>query len=267
MMKLKKQFEKLVHLLGCPYAQKLYFLTAILLISGGASHLYAVPIPNQFYINTESFLKPVNFSSSVNLLLSLSTISLIPFFLISTTSFLRIVIVLGMVRNAIGTQQSPPNSIIIALSLFMTIFIMSPVWQEVYRISIQPYQEKKITQGVAFERAIQPFRTFMLKNVKEKDLALFIEFSRIKKVTDVSEIPIFVIIPAFIISEINTAFQIGFLIFIPFVVVDLIVSNILLSLGMFMLSPVMISLPFKILLFVLTDGWNLIIRGLILSYQ
>jgi flagellar biosynthetic protein FliP len=175
--------------------------------------------------------------------------------------------VLGMVRSAIGTQQSPPNAIIVSLALFTTIFIMSPVWQEAYRVGIKPYQENQITQEIAIQQAIQPFRTFMLKNVREKDLALFVEFSRIKEIKDVSEIPIFVIIPAFIISEINTAFQIGFLIFIPFVVVDLIVSNILLSLGMFMLSPVMISLPFKILLFVLTDGWNLIIRGLILSYQ
>lgn len=232
-----------------------------------AAHAFAAALPDKFYIDTESFLKPVNFSSSVNLLLALSSISLIPFFLISTTSFLRIVIVLGMVRNALGTQQSPPNSIIVSLALFMTIFIMSPVWQEVYRISIEPYSQNKISQGTALELAIQPFRTFMLKNVREKDLALFVEFSRIQKVTNINDIPIFVVIPAFIVSEINTAFQIGFLIFIPFVVVDLIVSNILLSLGMFMLSPVMISLPFKILLFVLTDGWDLIIRGLILSYQ
>jgi len=228
---------------------------------------HAAALPQNFYIDTESFLKPVNFSSSVNLLLALSAISLVPFFLISTTSFLRVVIVLGMVRNAIGTQQSPPNSVIVSLALFMTIFIMSPVFQEVYRISIEPYQQNKISQAVAFERALQPFRTFMLKNVREKDLAIFVEFSRIKPVKDITEIPTVVIIPAFIVSEINTAFQIGFLLFIPFVVVDLIVSNILLSLGMFMLSPVMISLPFKILLFVLTDGWNLVIRGLILSYQ
>ncbi len=231
------------------------------------SKIMAVPMPDTIKIEPDAFFKPINFSSSINLLLSLSAISLVPFFLLSTTSFLRIVIVLSMLRNAIGTQQSPPNAVIISLALFMTIFIMSPVWTEVNEIAIKPYVAQQITQGEAIQKGILPFRAFMLKFVREKDLALFLEFGGMKEVKNLSDIPVTVIIPAFIISELRTAFQIGFLLFIPFVVIDLIVSNILLSLGMFMLSPVMVSLPFKILLFVLTDGWNLITKGLILSFR
>lgn len=229
--------------------------------------LFAIPLPQTFTIEPNTFFKPINFSSSINLLLSLSAISLVPFFLISTTSFLRIVIVLSMLRNAIGTQQSPPNVVITSLALFMTIFIMAPVWKEVDRVAVKPYQERRISQATAIQQGLVPFRTFMLKFTREKDLALFLEFAGMKKVKKITDIPTTVIIPAFIISELKTAFQIGFLLFIPFVVIDLIVSNVLLSLGMFMLSPVMVSLPFKILLFVITDGWNLITKGLILSFQ
>ncbi|MFA5880289.1 MAG: flagellar type III secretion system pore protein FliP [Candidatus Margulisiibacteriota bacterium] len=245
-------------LLGILVLGFLFFLTG---------SLFAVPLPETFSIEPNNFFKPINFSSSINLLISLSAISLVPFFLISTTSFLRIVIVLSMLRNAIGTQQSPPNVVIISLALFMTVFIMSPVWKEVDRIAIKPYQEKKISQSVAIQQGLLPLRTFMLKFTREKDLALFLEFAGMKRIKKITEIPTTVIIPAFIISELKTAFQIGFLLFIPFVVIDLIVSNVLLSLGMFMLSPVMVSLPFKILLFVVTDGWNLITKGLILSFQ
>ncbi len=208
-----------------------------------------------------------DFSYTVNLLIFMTMLSLIPFFLISTTSFLRITIVFSMLRNALGTQQTPPNAILISLSLFMTIFVMTPTFNEVNRVAIQPFSAGQISQKEAFDRGIKPVRYFMLKYTREKDLALFVEFSGLKNVKTIQEVPVFVIIPAFIISELKTAFQIGFLLFVPFVVIDLIVSNILLSLGMFMLSPVMISLPFKILLFVLTDGWNLITRGLLLSYR
>jgi len=166
-----------------------------------------------------------------------------------------------------GTNQSPPNPVIISLALFMTIYVMSPTWSRIYSEAIEPYNKGTIDQTVALDKAVTPFRDFMLTYTREKDLALFLEFAKLKDVTDIKKVPIWVIVPAFMISELKTAFQIGFLLFIPFVVVDLIVSNILLSLGMFMLSPVMISLPFKILLFVLTDGWNLIIRGLLSGYQ
>ncbi|MBT5953252.1 flagellar type III secretion system pore protein FliP [bacterium] len=218
-------------------------------------------------LDIETILKPTGFTSTINLLVALSSIGLIPFFLISTTSFLRTVIVLSMIRQAIGTQSSPPNPIIIALAMFMTIFVMTPTWNEVNESAVKPYKAGKISQNEAIELGAKPFRNFMLKFIRDKDLALFLEFSQMKSVNDYENVPIFVLIPSFVISELKTAFQIGFLLFIPFVVIDLIVSNILLSLGMFMLSPAMISLPFKILLFVLTDGWNLIIRGLLISFQ
>ncbi|MGA0241503.1 MAG: flagellar type III secretion system pore protein FliP [Candidatus Marinamargulisbacteria bacterium] len=218
-------------------------------------------------IDLSSFTSPLQFSSSINLLLAISSISLAPFFLISTTSFVRFAIVLGMIRNAIGTNQSPPNPVIISIALFMTFYVMTPTWINVYENAIIPYQNNQITQQVAFEEGIKPFRTFMLKYTREQDLALFVEFSKIPEVNRVEDIPIYVLIPAFMISELKTAFQIGFMLFIPFIVIDLVVSNILLSLGMFMLSPVMISLPFKILLFVLVDGWNLITRGLLNGFQ
>jgi len=218
-------------------------------------------------VNLDSFTNPLQFSSSVGLLIAISSISLAPFFLLSTTSFLRFAIVLGMIRNAIGTAQSPPNPVIISLALFMTIYVMTPTWQTIYDESIKPYNDGLITQEVALKQGVKPFRQYMLKFTREKDLALFVQFSKLPVIKDPNDIPIYVIIPSFIISELKTAFQIGFLLFIPFVVIDLVVSNILLSLGMFMLSPVMISLPFKILLFVLTDGWNLITRGLLTGVQ
>jgi flagellar biosynthetic protein FliP len=218
-------------------------------------------------IDLSSFTSPLQFSSSISLLLAISSISLAPFFLISTTSFVRFAIVLGMIRNAIGTNQSPPNPVIISIALFMTFYVMTPTWVTVYEKAIIPYQNQTITQREAFVEGIKPFREFMLKYTRETDLALFIEFSKIPAVNSVDDIPIYVLIPAFMISELKTAFQIGFMLFIPFIVIDLVVSNILLSLGMFMLSPVMISLPFKILLFVLVDGWNLITRGLLNGFQ
>ncbi|MGE4170352.1 MAG: flagellar type III secretion system pore protein FliP [Candidatus Margulisiibacteriota bacterium] len=214
-----------------------------------------------------NLIRPEMFSSSINILLSLSAIGFVPLFLMSATSFLRIVIVMGMIRSAIGTQQSPPNAVIVSLSVFLTIFVMTPTWNEVNQTAIIPYQEGRISQRQAFDLGVQPVRKFMLKFTREKDLALFLEFSQLKTVTNYDDVPIYVLVPAFMISELKTAFQIGFLLFIPFVVIDLIVSNILLSLGMFMLSPAMISLPFKILLFVLTDGWNLVIRGILLSFK
>lgn len=223
--------------------------------------------PGGLNIDLDSFINPPGFSTTINLLLSMGAITFVPFFVISTTSFLRVVIVLGMIRTAVGTQQAPPNMIIVALAMFMSVFIMTPTINEVNEVAIQPYQQGQITQIEMFQEASKPFRKFMLKLTRDKDLALFIEFSQIQNPQNYENIPLFVIIPSFIISELKTAFQIGFLLFIPFVVIDLVISNILLSLGMFMLSPAIISLPFKILLFVLADGWNVITRGLLISFQ
>ena len=214
-----------------------------------------------------TFVTPDRFSKTMNLLLSMGSIAFVPFIVISTTSFIRIVIVLSMIRTAVGTQQAPPNMVLIALAMFMTIFVMTPTMTEIKRVALDPYNEGRLTQLEMFDQAVKPLRLFMLKLTRDKDLALFLEFSQVQNPQDYENVPLFVIVPSFIISELKAAFQIGFLLFIPFVVIDLIISNILLSLGMFMLSPAMISLPFKILLFVLADGWNLIVRGLITSFQ
>ena len=230
-----------------------------------SSALFAQAPVFNFDVNT--FLEPGGFSNSITLLLSLASISLIPFFLISTTSFLRIVIVLSLLRQALQTQQSPPNMVIVGLAFFLTVFVMTPTFHEIHEKAIDPFLKGEMSQTEAFQVGIVPFRNYMFKFVRDKDLALFIEFSRIELSTSEEDIPFNVLVPAYIISELKTAFQIAFLIFIPFLVIDLVISNILLSLGMFMLSPAMISLPFKIMLFVLTDGWNLMIRGLLTSFQ
>jgi len=218
-------------------------------------------------LDINAIMASPQFSTSIQLILALALISLVPFFLISVTSFIRILVVLVLAKTAVGTQQVPPNAILIGLALFMTVFIMSPVWQEVNGVAITPYNQGKITQARAFELGIKPIQKFMLKQTRERDLALFVQFSKIKPPKSFDKIPVYVVIPAFMISELKTAFQIGFLLFVPFVIIDLVVANILLSLGMFMLSPVMVSLPFKVLLFVLADGWQLITRGLLISFR
>jgi len=243
--------------------KNLGIIAALFLAPGMA---FAAPAAPSAGISIASVLTPERFSNSVQLLITLSLITLVPFFLISVTSFLRMIIVLGLIRVAVGTQQVPPNSVIIGLSLFMTVFVMTPVWQEINTKAVIPYNQKKISQVKAFDIGMEPLRKFMFKQTRENDLTLFIQFSRIPRPTSFAQVPTYVLIPSFMISELKTSFQIGFLIFVPFVVIDLVVANILLSLGMFMLSPVMVSLPFKILLFVLADGWNLITRGLMMSF-
>lgn len=245
--------------------RNLFFLPVLLLVQEAAFAQARSPLTAS--IDLREIMASPQFSNSIQLILSMALISLIPFFLISVTSFLRIIIVFSLVRTAVGTQQVPPSSVIIGLALFMTVFIMSPVWQEVNETAIKPYNQGKISQMKAFERGMKPVQKFMLKQTREKDLALFVQFSRIPPPKSADEIPIYVLIPSFMISELKTAFQIGFLLFIPFIMIDLTVANILLSLGMFMLSPVMVSLPFKVLLFVLVDGWNLISRGLLMSFK
>ncbi|HEU0265794.1 MAG TPA: flagellar type III secretion system pore protein FliP [Geobacterales bacterium] len=210
--------------------------------------------------------KPDQMSTALQILLMMTILSLAPGLLIMTTSFTRIVVVLSFLRNAMGVQQAPSNQIIVGLSLFLTFFIMSPVWQQINEQALKPYQAKKISQEQAFERAVAPVRTFMLTQTREKDLALFISLSKLPRPKNAGDIPTLTIIPAFMVSELRTAFQIGFLIYIPFLVVDMVVASVLMSMGMMMLPPVMISLPFKILLFVLVDGWGLVIASLVKSF-
>lgn len=205
-------------------------------------------------------------SSTLQILLILTVITLAPSILIMLTSFTRIIIVLHFVRSALGTQSTPPNQVLIGLALFLTFFIMSPVFTEINTNAIEPLSAGIISEEKAFEKGVAPLRTFMLEQTDTKDIRLFLDIAGIDKVETLEEIPLTVIIPAFIISELTKAFIIGFLIYIPFIVIDMVVSSTLMSMGMMMLPPTMISMPFKILLFVLADGWNLIIGEVVKTF-
>lgn len=202
-------------------------------------------------------------SGTLQILLIITVISLAPSILVMVTSFTRIIIVLHFVRTAIGTQSSPPNNVLIGLSLFLTLFIMSPVIAQIKTEAYDPLVAEEITQQEALERGIQPLREFMLKQTRQDDLRLFMDIAKIEPVESVDELSITIIIPAFIISELRAAFIIGFLIYVPFIVIDMVVSSVLMSMGMMMLPPTTISMPFKILLFILADGWNLVIGQLV----
>ena len=206
-------------------------------------------------------------STGVQLLVLLTVLSLAPAILILATSFTRIVIVLSMVRSAIGTPTIPPNQVVIGLSLLLTFFIMSPVYQDVNAQAIQPYLEGEIAQSTAFEQAQEPVRNFMFSQVREKDLELFISLNGQERPETLDDISTVVLLPAFVISELRAAFIMGFAIYVPFLVIDMIISSILLAMGMMMLPPSLVSLPFKILLFVMVDGWYLITRSLSMSFS
>jgi flagellar biosynthetic protein FliP len=210
--------------------------------------------------------KPGDMAVVLQIFFLMTILSLAPGLLIMTTSFTRIVVVLSFLRTAMGTQQAPSNQIVIGLSLFLTFFVMSPVWQQVNTQALQPYKAQSISQEQALEKGVAPIRKFMFSQTREKDLALFLSLSKLPRPKNADDIPILTLIPAFIISELRTSFQIGFLIYIPFLVVDMVVASVLMSMGMMMLPPVMISLPFKILLFVLVDGWGLVIGSLVKSF-
>jgi flagellar biosynthetic protein FliP len=203
----------------------------------------------------------------VEVFLVISFLSLIPAILIMFTSFTRIVVVLSFLRQALGGQQIPPNPVIIGLAIFLTFFIMSPTIDDVTQDAVNPYMAKQITIQEAFKRAEPSVKTFMLKQTRQKDLALFSTIAKEKRHSSPSELPLKVVVPAFAISELKTAFEIGFLIYLPFLVIDMVVSSILLSMGMMMLPPVLISLPFKLLLFVLVDGWNIVVGSIVRSFQ
>lgn len=206
-------------------------------------------------------------SGTLQILLIITVISLAPSILVMVTSFTRIIIVLHFVRTAIGTQSSPPNNVLIGLSLFLTLFIMSPVIAQIKTEAYDPLVAEEITQQEALERGIQPLREFMLKQTRQDDLRLFMDIAKIEPVESVDELSITIILPAFIISELRAAFIIGFLIYVPFIVIDMVVSSVLMSMGMMMLPPTTISMPFKILLFILADGWNLVIGQLVNSFN
>lgn len=203
----------------------------------------------------------------VQILILLTVLSLAPALFIMVTSFTRIVIVLAFLRQALGTQTVPPNQVLLSLALFLTMFIMAPVGQAVYNSALQPLMAEQISYEDAWKKGIEPVRNFMLRQVREKDLELFITLSRMPKPERVEDVPTQAIIPAFILSELRIAFQIGFLIYIPFLIVDMVVASILMSMGMMLLPPVVISLPFKLILFVLADGWYLVVGSMVRSFQ
>lgn len=210
---------------------------------------------------------PEDVSVTIEILFLLTILTLAPAILIMLTSFTRIVVVLSFLRMAIGTQQIPPTQLIVGLSLFLTMFVMGPTMERVYDDAIVPYMEEQMDHETALDLAMRPIRTFMLKNTREKDLALFTKLSRSPRPANVDELTNRVLIPSFVISELKTAFQISFVLFIPFIIIDMVVSSTLLSMGMMMLPPVTVSLPFKILLFVLVDGWHLIVQSIVTSFK
>ena len=219
------------------------------------------------FISVFSESDPTNVSTSVKLLLLLTVLSLAPSILILMTSFARIVIVLSFTRTALATNQMPPNQVIIGLALFLTFFIMAPTFQDVNEQALQPLFDEEIGLEEAYERASIPFKEFMAKHTRQKDLELFLEYNQAERPQSIEDIPLTTLVPAFALSEIKTAFQMGFMIFIPFLVIDMIVASVLMAMGMMMLPPVMISLPFKILLFVLVDGWYLVMKSLLQSFN
>ena len=206
-------------------------------------------------------------SSSIQTMLLLGLMALLPGALLVMTSFTRILIVLGFVRNALGTQSIPPNQVLIGVALFLSLFVMAPTLHKVDKAAVEPYRAHKIDGHAAIVRGLEPMRTFMFKQTRDADLALFIRLSHGKRPRTRADVPTHVLVPAFVVSELTTAFKIGFLIYLPFLIIDMIVSATLMSMGMMMLPPVLISLPFKILLFVLVDGWSLILQSLVSSFH
>ena len=248
---------------------------ALILVSGSAlwaavavgvpEDASAIPIPT-IQFGVEDIEEPDTLSTALQIMLLLTVLTLAPSILILMTSFSRFVIVLSFLRQAMGTQQTPPTQVLIGLALFLTFFVMSPVLTEINDKALQPYLNEEITQMKAFEIAQVPLKSFMLRQTREKDLALFVNMAEGEKPQTLDDVKMQSVVPAFVISELKTAFQIGFLIYIPFLILDMVVASILLSMGMMMLPPVLISLPFKLMLFVMVDGWHLTVGSLIKSF-
>lgn len=246
-------------------ASRTFFVTAFILLVVMVSDASAISLPNVQF-GMDDMDEPETLSTALQILFLLTVLTLAPSILILTTSFSRIIIVLSFLRQAMGTQQTPPTQVLIGLALFLTFFVMSPVISEINETAFQPYMNEEISQSEAFGIAQAPIKRFMLKQTREKDLALFVNISHQEPPTTEDEIGLNVVIPAFVISELKTAFQIGFLIYIPFLILDMVVASILLSMGMMMLPPVLISLPFKLMLFVMVDGWHLTVGSLVRSF-
>ncbi len=233
----------------------------------GIAHAQGPPVIPKLPQEMTGPAEPQDFVLALRIVIGLALLSLAPSLLMMVTSFTRIVIILGFLRQALGTQQTPPNAVLIGLALFLTFFIMQPVWSAINQQALGPYMRGEIQYKEALASAGRPLKSFMLGQTREKDLVLFLNLAKMKAPAAAQELPFHVVMPAFVISELKSAFQIAFVIYIPFVIIDLIVASALMSMGMFMLPPVMISLPFKILLFVMIDGWYLIIESVVVSFQ
>ena len=261
---------------GTPVAGFRRFLMVITFLGVGMGAMLATPpgslaadpdaLPAFISIGMDQTQEPGKMAVVLQIFLLMTILSLAPAILIMLTSFTRVVIVLSLLRRALGTMQMPPNQVIVGLALFLTFFIMTPVWQQVNQNALQPFLDEKINQQQALQAAAEPLRKFMFKQTREKDLALFVDIAKVERPKDTDDVPTSVLIPSFIISEVKTAFQIGLLLYVPFLIIDMVVASVLLSMGMMMLPPIMISLPFKLMLFVLADGWNLLIGSLVRSF-
>ncbi|MBW1680301.1 MAG: flagellar type III secretion system pore protein FliP [Deltaproteobacteria bacterium] len=255
--------------MGGPNTRRVVILAASLgvLVTGAAiAHGQDLPLLPSVTIGVNSADKPGQVSVLLQILFLLTVLSLAPAIVVMMTSFTRLAVVFSLVRHALGTQQMPPNQILVGLALLLTFFLMSPVYDQINKEALQPYLAEEISQDQAIERALQPIRKFMFRQTRQKDIALFMKVSGKDRPRNPDDIPTLVLIPSFVISELKTAFQIGFMIYIPFLVIDMVVASVLLSMGMMMLPPFMISLPFKLMLFVLIDGWNLLVGSMVRSF-
>ncbi len=238
---------------------------AILLVICVTSAVTAQGLP-KVSIGIEESDSPSDLSVTLKIILLLTILSLAPSIVITMTSFTRIIVVLSFLKHALGTQQMPPAQLLVGLALILSFFIMTPVFTQAYEEGIKPYTEGTIDRDQAYERGIEPIREFMLKQTREKDLALFVRLAGLEKPTTHSDVPLRALLPGFVISELRVAFQIGFVLFIPFLIIDMVVASVLMSMGMLMLPPIMVAMPFKILLFVLVDGWYLVVQSLVGSF-
>ncbi len=218
-------------------------------------------------INMGNLSEPKQVAGTIKILLIMTSFTLLPGLLMVMTSFTRIIIVLSFARKALSFQQMPPNQILIGLALLITFFVMAPVFNQINEGAIQPYMDEEISQGEAFERGMGTLKTFMSKQTREKDIALFYNIAKVERPNSLDDVPANILLPAFVLSELKTAFQMGFVVYLPFVVIDMVVASVLTSMGMFMLPPMMISVPFKVVLFVLVDGWHLVIQSLVSSIR
>jgi flagellar biosynthetic protein FliP len=254
---------------------KYLFVILVFMLSFGAVMFFAHTVEADdavsdainMTINMGNLNEPKQVAGIVKVLLVMTSFTFLPGLLMVMTSFTRIIIVLSFVRKAISSQQMPPNQILIGLAILITFFVMAPVFSQINKEAIQPFMQEEIESREAFERGIGPLKTFMAKQTREKDIALFYNIAEMERPDSLDDVPAHILLPAFVVSELKTAFQMGFVVYLPFIVIDMVVASVLTSMGMFMLPPMMISVPFKIVLFVLVDGWHLIIQSLVSSIR